>query len=65
MTFIVFVSLHSNMKGAQWLSGKVLESRPKGDGFEPHQRHYVVVLEQDTFSWFNPGRHVPIYLKEC
>ena len=35
--------------GAQWLSGRVLDSRPKGSGFEPHQRHCVVVLEQDTF----------------
>ena len=35
--------------GAQWLSGRVLDSRPKGRGFEPHWRHCVVVLEQDTF----------------
>ena len=35
--------------GAQWLSGRVLDSRPKGSGFEPHRRHCVVVLEQDTF----------------
>ena len=35
--------------GAQWLSGRVLDSRPKGRGFEPYQRHCVVVLEQDTF----------------
>ena len=35
--------------GAQWLSGRVLDSRPKGHSFEPHQRHCVVVLEQDTF----------------
>ena len=35
--------------GAQWLSGRVLDSRPEGCGFEPHQRHWVVVLEQDTF----------------
>ena len=34
--------------GAQWL-GRVLDSRPKGRGFEPHRRHCVVVLEQDTF----------------
>ena len=34
--------------GAQWLSGRVLDSRPRGRGFEPHQRHCVVVLEQDT-----------------
>ena len=36
-------------KGAQWLSGRVLDSRPKGRGFEPHRHHCVVVLEQDTF----------------
>ena len=36
-------------KEAQWLSGRVLDSRPKGCGFEPHRRHCVVVLEQDTF----------------
>ena len=35
--------------GAQWLSGRVLDSRPKGSGFEPHRRHCIVVLEQDTF----------------
>ena len=34
--------------GAQWLSGRVLDWRPKG--FEPHWRHCVVVLEQDTLS---------------
>ena len=39
--------IHAN--GAQWLSGSVLDSRPKGRGFEPHRRHCVVVLEQDTF----------------
>ena len=26
----------------QWLSGRVLDSRPKGSGFEPHRRHCVV-----------------------
>ena len=36
-------------QGAQWLSGRVLDSRPKGRRFEPHRRHCVVVLEQDTF----------------
>ena len=37
------------LEGAQWLSGRVLDSRPKGRGFEPHRRHCVVLLEQDTF----------------
>ena len=35
--------------GAQWLSGRVLDLRPKGHGFEPHRHHCVVVLEQGTF----------------
>ena len=35
--------------GAQWLSGRVLDSRLRGCGFEPYLRHCVVVLEQDTF----------------
>ena len=35
--------------GAQWHSGRVLDSRPRGRGFEPHRRHCVVILEQDTF----------------
>ena len=39
----------TSVTGAQWLSGRVLDSRPKGRGFEPHRRHCVVVLEQDTF----------------
>ena len=47
------------IKGAQCLSGRVLDSRPRGRGFEPHRRHCVVVLEQDTFILaeylFNPG----------
>ena len=37
------------LKGAQWLSGRVLNSRPRGRGFEPQRRHCLVVLEQDTF----------------
>ena len=36
-------------KGVQWLNGIVLDLKPRGCGFEPHWRHCVVVLEQDTF----------------
>ena len=36
-------------KGAQWLSGRVLDSKPRGRRFKPHRRHCVVVLQQDTF----------------
>ena len=34
-------------KGAQWLSGRVLDSRPKGSGIEPHPRHCVVSLSKN------------------
>ena len=36
-------------QGAQWLSGRVLDLRPKGCGFKPYRLHCIVVLEQDTF----------------
>ena len=32
------------MSGAKWLSGRVLDSRPRGRGVESHRRHYVVSL---------------------
>ena len=32
---------------AQWLSGRVLDSRPKGRGFEPHWCHCVVSLSKN------------------
>ena len=34
-------------KGAQWLSGRVLDWRPRGHGFEPHRRHCVVSLNKN------------------
>ena len=33
--------------GAQRLSGRVLDSRPKGRGFEPHRPHCVVSLSKN------------------
>ena len=33
--------------GAQWLSGRVLDLRPKGRGFEPHRRHCFVSLSKN------------------
>ena len=37
-------------KGALWLSGRVLDSRPKGRGFEPHLHHCVVSLSKTHSS---------------
>ena len=38
------------IKGAQWLSGRVLDSRLRGGGFEPHRRHCVVSLSKNINS---------------
>ena len=35
--------------GVQWLNGRVLDSRPRGRGFEPHQRHCVVPLSNNIY----------------
>ena len=35
--------------GAQWLSGRVFDSRPRGRGFEPHRRHCVVSLSKNIY----------------
>ena len=45
----LYSKFNEKKMGAQWLSGRVLDSRPKGSGLEPHRRHCIVVLEQDTF----------------
>ena len=33
--------------GVQWLSGRVLDLRPRGCGLEPHLRHCVVSLSKN------------------
>ena len=38
-------------KGAQWPSGRVLDSRPMGRGFKTHRHHCVVSLSKN----FNPS----------
>ena len=39
--YIVTVYKHILASRAQWLSGRVLDSQPKGREFEPHWRHCV------------------------
>ena len=40
-----------NNPGARWgLSSRVLDSRPRGRGFEPHWRHCVVSLSKTHLS---------------
>ena len=61
--------LITSQEVVQWLGGRVLDSRLRGRGFKPHQRHCVVVLEQDSFIlayyWFNSGRLASVQLKDC
>ena len=33
--------------GGQWLSGRVLDSKPRGGRFDPHQCHCVVSLSKN------------------
>ena len=43
--YSVLTSVFTDAGGAQWLSGRVLDLRPRGRRFKPHRRHCVVVLE--------------------
>ena len=47
LSYIFFFLFPFTLYGAQWLSGRALDSRPKGRGFEPHRRHCVVSLSKN------------------
>ena len=47
MKCCIILGVYIILKGAQWLSGRVLDSRPKGRGFEPHRRHCFVSLSKN------------------
>ena len=50
-------------EGAQWLSGRVLDSRPRGRGFEPHKRHCLVSLSKNinpSLVLVQPRKIVPL-----
>ena len=49
MAFAICGAETVTIEKAQWLSVRVLDSKPRGRGFQPHGRHCVVILEQDTF----------------
>ena len=42
--------LYIRVRGGQCLSGRVLDSRPRGRGFEPHRRHCDVSLSKTHWS---------------
>ena len=39
----------NTLQGAQWLSDRVLDSRLRGCGFEPHRLHSVVSLSKNIY----------------
>ena len=41
ISVLIHYKLNLNM-GAQWLSGRVLDSRPRSREFEPHRCHCVL-----------------------
>ena len=41
--------------GAQWLSGRVLDSRRRGRRSKPHRRHCVVSLSKTHLSLLSTG----------
>ena len=45
--FIIIYISRLSLSGAQWLSGRVLDSRPKGRWFETHRRHCVASLSKN------------------
>ena len=49
--FVIFKKCHIKylqyMLGAQWLSGRVLDLRPRGRWLEPHRRHCIVSLSKN------------------
>ena len=47
--------------GAQWLSGRVLDWRPRGRRFEPHQHHCFVSLSLNI----NPSLGLAQLRKTC
>ena len=49
------LKLQSKSRGARWLSGRVLEWRSRGCGFEPHRRHCAVSLSKTLCPLLSTG----------
>ena len=41
--------------GGQWLSGRMIDLRPRGCGFKPHQHHCIVFLSKTHYSLLCTG----------
>ena len=47
LTVWIQIQTRSDILGAQWLSGRVLDSRLRGRSLEPHWHHSVVFLSKN------------------
>ena len=47
MLWVIRTTVSMRGEGAQWLSGRVLDSRPMGCRFNPHLHHCVVSLSKN------------------
>ena len=48
--------MYFEIQGAQWLSGRVLDSRSQGSGFEPHRLETMrCVIKQPYLSLISTG----------
>ena len=52
---LAFMESHELTQGAQWPSGRVLDSRPRGRGLESHRRHCVVSFSKTHLSLLSTG----------
>ena len=52
---------YSGNRGAKWLSGRVLDTRQRGRGFEPHRSHNFVSLSKNI----NPSLKLVEPRKTC
>ena len=41
--------------GVQWLSGRMVDSRSRGCGFEPHRSHCIVSLSKTLYYMLSTG----------
>ena len=51
----LFYDLLYKIRGARWRSGRVLDLRSKGRGFEIQRRHCVVSLSKTLYPLLNTG----------
>ena len=60
----IYFNRQHELEGAQWLSGRVLDSRPRGRRlFEPHLRNCVVSLSKNinpSLELVQPRKTVPL-----